>query len=81
VRCAGSAKIHHAAYDRQILGVRPDLVVEIRRDLLEEMDGPMLQHGLKERHGQRLLSLPLARVERPDPDLLELSYAKFRSAG
>lgn len=74
-------KIHHAAYDCHILGVRPDLVVEIRRDLLEEADGPMLQYGLKERHGQRLLALPEARVERPDPALLELSYATFRSAG
>lgn len=74
-------KIHHAAYDRHILGVRPDLVVEIRRDLLEEIDGPMLQHGLKERHGQRLLSLPPTRAERPDPALLEVSYARFRAAG
>jgi putative restriction endonuclease len=74
-------KIHHAAYDRHILGVRPDLVVEIRPDLLEEIDGPMLQYGLKERHGQRLLSLPHSRLERPDPALLEASYAQFRSAG
>ena len=28
-------KIHHAAYDSRILGVRPDLVVEIRADILE----------------------------------------------
>jgi putative restriction endonuclease len=74
-------KIHHAAYDKHILGVRPDLVVEIRRDLLDEIDGPMLQYGLKERHGQRLLSLPHSRAERPDPALLEVSYARFRSAG
>jgi putative restriction endonuclease len=74
-------KIHHAAYDRHILGVRPDLIVEIRRDLLEEVDGPMLQYGLKERHGQRLLALPRSQREYPDPALLELSYQSFRSAG
>ena len=41
----------------------------------------MLQYGLKERHGQRLLSLPHSRNERPDPALLEASYAKFKSVG
>lgn len=51
-------KIHHAAYDCNILGIRPDLFVEIRSDLLHEIDGPMLQHGLQERHGQRLMVIP-----------------------
>ncbi|HEY8827813.1 MAG TPA: HNH endonuclease [Jatrophihabitantaceae bacterium] len=74
-------KIHHAAYDSLILGVRPDLVVEIRADLLAEIDGPMLQHGLKGRHGQQLMVLPRGRVEQPDPHLLEISYARFRKAG
>ena len=71
-------KIHHAAYDRRILGVRPDLVVEIRGDLLEEIDGPMLRYGLQERHGQPLMTVPKQRAERPDRDLLEQSYAGFR---
>lgn len=74
-------KIHHAAYDQRILGVRPDLVVEIRRDLLDEVDGPMLKHGLQERHGQRLMRVPTRRTERPDPELLEASYQRFRDAG
>jgi putative restriction endonuclease len=72
-------KIHHAAFDSRILGVRPDLVVEIRADLLEEIDGPMLQHGLKGRHGQPLMSVPLRRSEQPDPALLEQRYAEFRA--
>jgi len=74
-------KIHHAAFDAKILGIRPDSVVQIRSDLLEEIDGPMLQHGLKDRHGQRLMVLPRSRRERPDPELLELQYEEFRSAG
>ena len=74
-------KIHHAAYDRHILGITPNKVVEIRKDLLDEIDGPMLQHGLKERHGQKLMVLSHARVEQPDPALLELSYERFRAAG
>lgn len=70
-------KIHHAAFDTKILGIRPDHVVQIRADLLEEIDGPMLQHGLKERHNQRLMVLPSSRREHPDPALLELEYERF----
>ncbi|MGN6597670.1 MAG: HNH endonuclease, partial [Actinomycetes bacterium] len=33
-------KIHHAAFDTGILGIRPDLLVQIRADILEELDGP-----------------------------------------
>lgn len=73
-------KIHHASFDANILGVRPDLVVEIRDDLLREVDGPMLKHGLQERHGQRLLVLPTRRRERPDGDLLDARYREFLAA-
>ncbi|GES35290.1 hypothetical protein RAJCM14343_0537 [Rhodococcus aetherivorans] len=41
----------------------------------------MLEHGLKERHGERLMVLPTSREERPDRRLLELSYGRFRSVG
>ena len=74
-------KIHHAAYDSAILGVTPDLIVEIKSDLLSEIDGPMLEYGLKERHGQKLMVVPQQRSERPDRDLLEVRYQGFRSAG
>ena len=74
-------KIHHAAYDCHVLGVRPDLVVEIRADLLAEVDGPMLEHGLKGRHGQPLMALPSVRAERPAPELLDRRYTIFRDVG
>jgi putative restriction endonuclease len=74
-------KIHHAAYDCHVLGIRPDLVVEIRADLLAEVDGPMLEHGLKGRHGQSLMALPERRVEHPDPELLQQRYTRFQTAG
>ena len=74
-------KIHHAAYDCHVLGIRPDLVVEIRADLLDEIDGPMLEHGLKGRHRQKLMALPTVRAEHPDRELLERRYTRFRTAG
>lgn len=74
-------KIHHAAYDVKILGIRPDYVVEIRGDLLAEVDGPMLEYGLKGQHGRELMVLPSKRSELPDRQLLDLSYKRFREAG
>ena len=34
-------KLHHAAFDKLFVGVRPDGIIEVRRDILEEEDGPM----------------------------------------
>lgn len=72
-------KIHHAAFDRHILGITPDYRVEIRMDILHETDGPMLKHGLQELHGCRLV-LPHRRQDRPDPDLLDQRYQRFLTA-
>lgn len=69
-------KLHHAAFDTFILGITPDYKVIIRKDILEEHDGPMLQHGLKEMHGSRII-LPHDRSSRPDRDLLDQRYQKF----
>ncbi len=69
-------KIHHAAFDANILGVRPDLKIEIRDDVLSEVDGPMLKHGLQEMHGSHLL-LPRKPELRPSPELVEQRYTVF----
>lgn len=73
-------KIHHAAYDKNILGVRPDLVLEVRSDILAEIDGPMLRHGLQEMAGERLI-VPRSRYDQPDRVRLEERFAAFRRAG
>jgi putative restriction endonuclease len=74
-------KLHHAAFDRHIIGVRPDLVVDVRHDILEEVDGPMLRHGPQELQGNRLLVIPGRREERPNPEFLAERYERFRLAG
>jgi len=73
-------KIHHAAFDQNIIGIRPDSVVELNRGLLDATDGPMLRHGLQEAHGTELW-VPHARGKRPDPTRLEVRYDEFRRAG
>jgi putative restriction endonuclease len=69
-------KIHHAAFDSNIMGVRPDLSVHIRQDVLEEIDGPMLRHGLQGMHNMNLTP-PRAREARPDTARLEERYSAF----
>lgn len=72
-------KLHHAAFDRHILGVRPDLVIQIRRDILDEVDGPVLVHGLQQMHGSRLY-VPRQEELRPRPEFLEERYELFLKA-
>ncbi len=71
--------LHHAAFDRHILGVRPDLVVEVRLDVLREADGPMLKHGLQGFQGSRII-IPQVEQLRPNPDFLAERYALFQRA-
>ena len=68
--------IHHTAYDRALLGVTPDLQVRLDADLLAEVDGPMLRHGLQEMHG-RTLSLPERAADHPDREALAWRYERF----
>jgi putative restriction endonuclease len=72
-------KIHHAAYDRSLLGITGDGEVRINAKVLDEVDGPMLEHGLKEMHGGAILQ-PGRRVDRPDPDRLDERYRQFLAA-
>lgn len=72
-------KIHHAAYDRQLLGISPDYVVRVNRGLLREVDGPMLKHGLQEMDG-RTLHVPVKGSDQPDRDRLDQRFQGFLSA-
>ncbi|MFV2173374.1 HNH endonuclease [Actinomadura sp. LOL_016] len=72
-------KIHHAAYDANILGIRSDLVVHIRADILQEIDGPMLKHGLQEMHNVPLTT-PHASINKPNRDFISERYERFLAA-
>jgi putative restriction endonuclease len=72
-------KIHHAAYDENIVGISPDYVVHINEGVLAEIDGPMLTYGLQ-RMDSRTLWIPKQRAEQPDKDRLAARFDEFRSA-
>ena len=69
-------RLHHAAFDRLLLGVHPDYVIHVRPDILHEIDGPMLKHGLQGLQGQRIL-VPTRRVQRPDEGRLGERWRAF----
>ncbi len=73
-------KIHHAAFDANILGVSPDYIIRVREDILRETDGPMLKHGIQELQDLKII-LPSMRREWPDRDRLAVRYDQFRHAG
>ncbi len=75
----GLCKIHHSAYDVNIIGIDPDARVHVRGDILREKDGPMLKHGLQEVAGYRLV-LPRKTDLRPNRDFLAERYDRFRTA-
>jgi putative restriction endonuclease len=71
--------IHHRAFDNDVFGIRPDYLVEVRPDVLEEQDGPTLRYALQALHGNHL-GVPRQRAARPDPALLEERWERFRAA-
>ncbi len=73
-------KLHHSAFDSFILGVTPDYVVQVRKDVLEEEDGPMLQYGLQGLHQTKLI-LPNSKNDWPSRDSLAWKYDRFTRAG
>jgi len=71
--------LHHTAFDRQFLGLRPDYVIEVRPDILKEHDGPTLVHAIQALDGSRIV-LPGTASLRPERELREMRDARFREA-
>ena len=69
-------RLHHAAFDRFFLAVRPDHIIEVRGDVLVEIDGPTLEHAIQGLHGQSIV-LPARVAERPATEALSQRYERF----
>lgn len=72
-------RIHHGAYDANIMGIAPDRSIHIRNDIMAEVDGPMLRYGLQEMHGS-LIKVPGRRDLQPNEAYLEERFERFRAA-
>jgi putative restriction endonuclease len=72
-------KLHHAAFDNMFIGITPDYEIQVRKDILREEDGPMLNHGLKDLHNQAIY-LPSREIHWPDKHCLDWKYLQFLKA-
>jgi putative restriction endonuclease len=70
------SKIHHAAYDANLIGIDADFRIHIAEELLSMNDGPMLEQGLKAMAG-RIIRLPDRKVDYPDRDRLAQRFDRF----
>jgi putative restriction endonuclease len=73
-------KIHHTAFDVNIIGISPDYKIHIREDILHEIDGPMLKHGIQEMNNCSII-LPSRKNDYPDKERLDWRFERFRKVG
>jgi len=70
-------KIHHGAYDANIIGISPDYKIHVRESVLATFDGPTLQYSIKEMDGEALRQIPPEAASKPDRALLAERFEKF----
>ena len=71
------SKIHHAAFDANLIGIDPDFRIHVAKELLAMNDGPMLEQGIKAMAG-KIMRLPNREVDHPDRDRLAQRFELFK---
>jgi putative restriction endonuclease len=70
------SKLHHAAFDANLIGIDPDYRIHIGEALLSMKDGPLFEQGIKALAGTTIL-LPERERDHPDRDRLAQRFALF----
>lgn len=73
-------KIHHAAYDKNIIGINQDFQIKVRKDILSETDGPMLKYGIQYLENNKII-LPYNKKNWPDQERLKVRFEGFLKTG
>ncbi|MFZ5560739.1 MAG: HNH endonuclease [Pseudomonadota bacterium] len=71
------SRIHHRAFDANLIGVTPDYRIQVSERLLGMQDGVILEGGLKALNG-RVLALPEKQRSWPSQELLDLRFKEFK---
>lgn len=69
------SRLHHRAYDANLVSIDPDYRIHLNDELLAAKDGPLLE-SIKQLNGQKI-SVPRSKRERPNREALELRYHQF----
>jgi putative restriction endonuclease len=70
------SKIHHAAFDANLIGIDADGIIHVSDKLLDMRDGPLLEHGLKGMAGRRIID-PERVEDFPDRERLDRRFQTF----
>lgn len=73
------SKVHHAAFDANLIGIDPDYRIHVSDELFAMNDGPMLEQGIKAMRHKTLL-MPERLVDRPDRDRLAARFEHYQAA-
>lgn len=73
------SKVHHAAWDANLIGIDADFRIHVSEQLLVMNDGPMLEQGIKAMAGRAIL-LPTRKVDWSDRNRLAERFESFLSA-
>jgi putative restriction endonuclease len=72
-------KLHHAAFDANLIGIDPDFRIHVSDRLLEIHDGPFLELGLKGIVGQ-VIDRPRRLEALPDRDRLAIRFEPIQES-
>jgi len=72
------SKVHHAAFDANLIGIDPDYRIHVSEVLLVQNDGPMFEQGIKALVGRQLRP-PTRVIDAPDRDRLAKRFELFRA--
>jgi putative restriction endonuclease len=72
------SKVHHAAFDANLIGIDADFRIHVSGALLSINDGPMFEQGVKLKHGEKI-RLPGRTKDYPDRDRLAARFEHFQS--
>ncbi len=72
-------KMHHAAYDRGLIGIDSSFRIHVREDVRADTGGPMLEVSLQTMEGHTV-RLPRLTEDRPDTQRLHYRFLEFTSS-
>ncbi len=72
------SKLHHAAFDANLIGIDPDYRVHVSEALLSMNDGPLFEQGIKA-VGGCTIRLSARPQDLPDRDRLAQRFAMYMS--
>ena len=73
------SKVHHAAFDANLIGIDVDFKIHVSDALLSINDGPMFEQGVKKKHGE-IIRLPRRTIDYPDKNRLAERFDQFQAS-